>query len=325
MIMSLQDKRYYAKILLFGEYTVIRNSMALSLPFRKYSGRLSFPDQLTLLERRLSVSSNEQLRKFYRHLVLLQESGSRELSFDLKALRNDIDRGLYFESSIPHSYGLGSSGALCAALYDNYGNLDDKRQSGILTSEQMPGLKNLFSQIESYFHGTSSGLDPLISFLSHPLLIRSKGVIEKAEIPLGKIKDKLTIFLLDTRKVGKTGPLVSYFLEKMKDDEFRAKVENDLTTEVNGCIESVLTGNTDRLFTHLAKLSMMQFDLFRPMIVPGFEDAWKEGLDSGAYTLKLCGSGGGGYLLGFTRDIDRVRTHLKKYGLEPSSVMDDLL
>ncbi|MFT7667304.1 MAG: mevalonate kinase [Patiriisocius sp.] len=32
--------------------------------------------------------------------------------------------------------------------------------------------------------------------------------------------------------------------------------------------------------------------------------------------MKLCGSGGGGYMLGFTEDIDEARTALKGHTLE---------
>jgi mevalonate kinase len=32
--------------------------------------------------------------------------------------------------------------------------------------------------------------------------------------------------------------------------------------------------------------------------------------------LKLCGSGGGGYILGFTRDYEQAKLQLKDYQLE---------
>jgi len=34
------------------------------------------------------------------------------------------------------------------------------------------------------------------------------------------------------------------------------------------------------------------------------------------YYLKLCGSGGGGYILGFTEDLERAKASLKDYKLE---------
>ena len=43
---------------------------------------------------------------------------------------------------------------------------------------------------------------------------------------------------------------------------------------------------------------------------------WKKGIESGDYYLKLCGSGGGGYILGFTRDYEKAKAQLKDYQLE---------
>jgi mevalonate kinase len=37
--------------------------------------------------------------------------------------------------------------------------------------------------------------------------------------------------------------------------------------------------------------------------------------------LKLCGSGGGGYILGFTEDLERAKLLLKDYKLEYLSIL----
>jgi mevalonate kinase len=42
------------------------------------------------------------------------------VTFDLAELKNDVETGMYFDSSIPQGYGVGSSGALVAAIYDRY-------------------------------------------------------------------------------------------------------------------------------------------------------------------------------------------------------------
>ena len=38
----------------------------------------------------------------------------------MEHFRNDVNSGMYFDSSIPQGYGVGSSGALVAAIYDKY-------------------------------------------------------------------------------------------------------------------------------------------------------------------------------------------------------------
>jgi len=40
--------------------------------------------------------------------------------------------------------------------------------------------------------------------------------------------------------------------------------------------------------------------------------------------LKLCGSGGGGYLLGFTKDFDKVRKYFKEKDIELITVYKSL-
>jgi len=52
------------------------------------------------------------------------------------------------------------------------------------------------------------------------------------------------------------------------------------------------------------------------MIPQRLVDAWQYGIQTNSYYLKLCGSGGGGYMLGFTEDIDKARKALKDYKLE---------
>jgi len=52
------------------------------------------------------------------------------------------------------------------------------------------------------------------------------------------------------------------------------------------------------------------------MIPQEFHALWKKGIQTNEYYLKLCGSGGGGYILGFTEDIDKAKEALKGYKLE---------
>jgi mevalonate kinase len=60
------------------------------------------------------------------------------------------------------------------------------------------------------------------------------------------------------------------------------------------------------------ELSALQLVHFERMIPESFLEAWKSGLESGKYALKLCGSGGGGMLLGFTRDLEGAGDWLRK-------------
>ena len=52
------------------------------------------------------------------------------------------------------------------------------------------------------------------------------------------------------------------------------------------------------------------------MIPQSVVKIWQEGLDSDIYSLKLCGSGGGGYILGFTKDFSKTEIMLKDFPLK---------
>ena len=59
----MDNKKFYSKILLFGEYGVISNSNALSIPFEKFYGYLNKSDFLNN-EEEISNSNILQLFEF---------------------------------------------------------------------------------------------------------------------------------------------------------------------------------------------------------------------------------------------------------------------
>ncbi|HBS12367.1 MAG TPA: mevalonate kinase, partial [Flavobacteriaceae bacterium] len=203
---------FYAKILLFGEYGIIKDSKGLAIPYNFYQGALKVAENLE----GIAKESNSNLLKFYQYLSSLDTNLTH---FRLEELKKDIDRGMYFDSSIPQGYGVGSSGALVAAIYDKYA--DDKiTVLENLTRDKLLKLKAIFSIMESFFHGKSSGLDPLNSYLSIPILINSKNNLEATGIPSQK-EGKGAVFLLDSEQVGETEPMVNIFMNKMKNEGFR--------------------------------------------------------------------------------------------------------
>ena len=66
----------------------------------------------------------------------------------------------------------------------------------------------------------------------------------------------------------------------------------------------------------MKSLSALVLKYFKPMIPKEFHELWKKGIDSNTYYLKLCGSGGGGYILGFTEDFKAAQKALEAYRLE---------
>jgi mevalonate kinase len=237
------------------------------------------------------------------------------VTFDLATLKSDIEQGMYFDSSIPQGYGVGSSGALVAAIYDKYAQNKITVLEN-LTREKLLQLKTIFSQMESFFHGKSSGLDPLNSYLSIPILINSKDNIEATGIPTQSFDGKGAVFLLDSGIVGETAPMVNIFMENLKDKGFRAMLKNQFVKHTDACVENFLGGDIKSLFANTKKLSKVVLNHFKPMIPEQFHGIWQQGIDTNDYYLKLCGSGGGGYILGFTEDLEKAKVSLKDYKLE---------
>lgn len=311
----MKTEIFYAKIMLFGEYSVIWDSMGLTIPYTRFTGELSFINDEQYTEYEFAQESSKHLRDYLGFLKELQDSRDFPVKFDLARFERDINRGLYFESNIPQGYGIGSSGALVAAIYDQY-VIRKGRTKHIYTSTEISKLKERFSRMESYFHGISSGLDPLLCYIRHPLLIRNKSLIETVSIPGDKFGKNSAIFLIDTGVLGKTGPLVNLFYEKCRDEQYMDLVQHVFIPANNGCIETFLAGSMKDFFRHLAELSSFQFLYLSEMIPEKMKPIWKAGLERDDYKLKLCGSGGGGFLLGISRDFETTRKYFKQEKME---------
>lgn len=302
---------FYSKILLFGEYGIIKDSKGLSIPYNFFKGALKTDENLS----EVAIKSNSYLKGFVSYLEDISEKNPKLVSFDFDTLKKDVESGMYFDSSIPQGYGVGSSGALVAAIYDQYAHGKITVLEN-LTREKLLQLKTIFGAMESFFHGKSSGLDPLNSYLSLPILINSQDNIESTSIPTQNTEGKGAVFLLDSGSTGETAPMVQLFMEKMKQEGFRNMLKNQFIKHTDACVEDFVNGNVKSLFGNLKQLSHVVLDNFKPMIPAKFHQLWKQGIDTNEYYLKLCGSGGGGYILGFTQDIDKAKSALKDYNLE---------
>lgn len=299
---------FYSKILLFGEYGIIKDSKGLSIPYNFFKGALKLDENPS----EEAITSNENLKNFIAYLANIDKS---LVDFNFDRLKKDVDAGMYFDSSIPQGYGVGSSGALVAAIYDKYA-VEKITVLENLTREKLLKLKSIFADMESFFHGKSSGLDPLNSYLSIPILINSQDNIEATGIPSQSNAGKGAVFLLDSGIVGETAPMVNIFMENMKQEGFRNMLKNQFVKHTDACVEDFLQGDIKSLFKNTKQLSKVVLNHFKPMIPIQFHELWKKGIETNEYYLKLCGSGGGGYILGFTEDIEIAKNSLKDYKLE---------
>ncbi len=114
---SIKESLFYGKILLFGEYGVIEDSMALSIPFEHFNGQFIFHSE----NKEFAETSNKNLREYYQYLSKRKSEGSLPLDINLDKFKQDIDEGMLFDSSIPQGYGVGRLWRLgCASIYDKY-------------------------------------------------------------------------------------------------------------------------------------------------------------------------------------------------------------
>ena len=265
----------FGKLLLFGEYSLLRGGNALSVPFRSYKGIL----------RPTCVS--DSAKESHRHLIGFFDyikSGFSEF-FKTERFEKDLENGLYFDSNIPQGYGIGSSGALVAAMLKTYG----KKLPNELEERQ-----TLFGAIESHFHGKSSGLDVLVCFENQPILVKGG----KAEICTSFTDDMFNHFkVLDSKEVGITSVLVNTF--NNQSDKFFQDFDETYVKTSNRCIEWLLDEKYEQLLSGVRLLSRFTQEKMDFSIPSSIQSDWTQQLRTTHSAMKLCGSGGGGFALIF--------------------------
>ncbi len=270
-------KKYYpSKILLFGEYTIIDGSNALAIPFKRFKSRWNFDTQ----------KDNNEFVPFIEYLMNIDWKKYNTF-FNQEKLFTDLKRGLYFDSNIPVGYGAGSSGSITAALFDSYFKKND------LNIYQ---IKNILSLIEGFFHGVSSGIDPMVSYLNKALKLIDKKefeLIDKVDVKF----NNYNFYLLDTKVKRETKIYVDIYNNKIKTKEFKEKTLPKMIFLNNNIISSFLISDEKICFSLLNEISSLQYKHFKKMIIPSIEKLWIESLGSEDFSIKLCGAGGGGFYL----------------------------
>ena len=302
----MNNSFFSSKILLFGEYSIVLNSFGFAIPYNLYKGSLKL---------NAGKKNKDSQKKILEFIEYLKKKVKNLPDLDWLSINKDKKNDLFFESNIPQGYGLGSSGALVAAFYDRY--VKDKISSEEkLTKNKLQKLKNIFSEMESYYHGESSGIDPLNCYLGLPILIKSQNEIQVTKMPEENALGYGGIFILDSGTSSDTSSMVSLFFKKMEDENFNYMMKKQFIKYSKTCINEFLNGDINSMFNSIKILSEITLKNFQPMIPKKFTKLWDEGIRTDNYFFKLCGSGGGGFLLGFTLDLERTFENLKDYKKE---------
>jgi mevalonate kinase len=274
---------FFGKILLFGEYSILLDGNAIAIPLQQnsFSGVLRLDNQKT---------QNPVWNEWLDYLLELRDSQFHELAFDWQRFEKDIDAGLYFDSTLPIGYGLGSSGALTAAVFKKY---ISEFQWDLLKSD-LKKLQKTLGTFESFFHGRSSGLDPLVSVLNAPIQI--SGTVTSL-LPKLSPDNSRNWFLVDSGLSRQTSLLVEIFRKKIETDQNFEKKMQELKAANNKCIQNFLEQKTEQLEDGMRNISNIQFTQMDWLIPANIKSSWEEGLKTDRFYFKLCGAGGGGFYL----------------------------
>ncbi len=268
--------------MLFGEYTVTLGSGALAVPYDGFWGYWEFGSD--------KADIQDGLQLLFEHIFHNQ---NLKPHYNLRKFRDELDSGLYFSSNIPQGYGLGSSGALVAAAYDRY---------GLQKTTDYIDLKNILGDTECAFHGSSSGVDPLVAYLHSPILIKSIGHI----LDVNQVINKKNIYLVNTGITRKTDLYIDIFKSKIKNNPKFTRAVNELSSLNQKAINAALCNDNNGLFTTFGQISSIQFEYFKEMIPECLSVLWHEGIKSNEYYFKLCGAGGGGMMLCMVKSPDEL-------------------
>lgn len=269
------NRMYPAKLLLFGEYTVLSGSQALAIPIFNWQGKWS---QQKKVDSHWVISYAQWLLD--QHIITDAQHAS---------ILQDHQDGWLYQADIPEGCGAGSSGALVAAWFDRY---CEGNKNNITDAAKVMAL------MESYFHGKSSGMDPLVSWTQQAIVKDSHPQFHAVIDP--GIPQGWNLYLLDSQTDRSTSALVHTYQEKFSDPDFASSVTKLLIPVVDHAIHFYLSGSQEMLTTCLQQISSFQRKYFDAMIPLSVQQTWDTLMQLPGVIVKLCGAGGGGFFLIFS-------------------------
>ena len=275
---------YPAKLLLYGEHITLRGGEALAVPLPRFGGRWA------------ADAAGGPVTELLDWVGYLLEPGVRDqlhATLDLRAAADFFATGGHFPSDVPRGYGLGSSGALTAGLYHRFA-------APRTVPTDVAQLQGDLAVLESFFHGKSSGTDPLIAYLNRGVHLRADQPPALVDLPTDLPAD-FRFFLVDTGQSRRTAPWVRRFLERYAaQSDFRAAADDYWRTDTRAAIRAALLGHWPEVHLRTQRIGIFQYKWLRDFCPAGLHPLWETLNTRPDSALKLCGAGGGGYLLGCT-------------------------
>jgi mevalonate kinase len=268
------EKNYPAKLILFGEYTVLFGGDVLAIPLEKYSCEWQ-------------EGSSFEHEALGNHIAKVVDNYPF-LHFDIYHWTEFIGNH-YLYSTIPLGYGLGSSGAVTAAIFEHFFSIKDFQNDLFL-------LKTFLGELESYFHGKSSGVDPLVSLLKTPILIKENHV----EMVVLNEEYNQEFDLYDSGIARNNKGIIAKVVSQYQEDvAYRNKLDQ-LCELNNAVIAKYIMGDFLESRAIVQEISAIQLELFDEDLIPSaIRKIWESSMQNKEGFFKLCGGGGGGYFFRF--------------------------
>lgn len=291
----------YAKIIWFGEHSVVYGQPAIALPLYNVD-----------VQTRLTTSTTGQTidcRYF--------DGPINEMADNLKGIRllitkllavfhaQDLNFHLKITSKVPAERGMGSSAATSVAIVRVFFNLFETP----LTRARLLSLANIEEQIT---HGNPSGLDTATASSDAPIWFIRNQVNEQIDFNLSTP----TLVIADSGIKGKTSEAVSLVRTNLTDMPEDARPLIDQLGQIAKSARNALATSDEVLLgqlmnqsqTNLAKLGVSTATLDRFCAIAS---------KNGALGAKLTGSGLGGCMISIAKnqvDAQRIATALRTAG-----------
>ena len=165
--------------------------------------------------------------------------------------------------------------------------------------------------MEAFYHGKSSGTDPLISFFDTAIKFDADAGIQL----LPNLETKLenySLILIDSGQPRAGKKYIQWFMEKVNEKEFKSVVLDKLMPATQSCIDALLTSAELDLINSFSTISSIQAEYMTKMIPNNMKKLWVEGSRLNDLYLKICGAGGGGFFIGLLKNDAQIN-ELKKF------------
>ncbi len=291
----------YAKIIWFGEHSVVYNQPAIALPLYNVD-----------VVAELSTSANGQTIhcRYYDgpiNKMIDNLRGVKVLLEKLLSLFNaqTLPFNLVIKSKLPAERGMGSSAATAIALVRAFFNLFEVP----LTRDRLLALADIEEKIT---HGNPSGLDTATASSNAPIwFIRHQ---ENEQIAFNLSTASLVI--ADSGIKGKTGEAVSLVHDQLVTEPERVTPLINELGAVAKAARKALASSDDQLLGQL--MNQSQQDLAKLGVSTATLDTFCQvALNHGALGAKLTGSGLGGCMIAIAQtsaDAQQIATALRTAG-----------